>query len=215
MRKSNHCIDIIADYRESKSKVIASLKEFETVTVHVRRLRLGDYQVDKRLVVERKTYKDFSVSIIDGRLFMQLIRLANSNWSGILILEGTTSEIAGIGLTRETLQGALITTSLILGVAVLPSTDSVETARLIVYAARQLDLKFRGGVYRHGYRPKGKRKLQLFILQGLPGVGSERAEGLLNVFGSVKSVMMASNKELQEVKGIGKKIADKIKWVIS
>ncbi len=95
------------------------------------------------------------------------------------------------------------------------STDAVETARLIVYAARQLDLKVRGCVYRHGYRPKGKRKQQLFILQGLPGVGSERAEGLLNVFGSVKSVMMASNKELQEVKGIGKKIADKIKWVIS
>jgi len=34
---------------------------------------MGDYQVEKRLIVERKTLKDFAVSIIDGRLFKQML----------------------------------------------------------------------------------------------------------------------------------------------
>ena len=59
------------------------------------------------------------------------------------------------------MQGALITVSLILGIPVLRSKDPSETARIIVYIGRQLELIARGGVHRHGYRPKDKRKRQL------------------------------------------------------
>jgi NAD-dependent DNA ligase len=52
-------------------------------------------------------------------------------------------------------------------------------------------------------------------LQGLPGVGSEKAERLLARFGSVEAVISASSSELQTVDGIGKSIADKIKWAVS
>ena len=71
-----------------------------------------------------------------------------------------------------------------------------------------------GGIQRHGYRPKGRRKRQLFILQGLPGVGSEKADRLLSRFGSVEAAISASSMELQMVDGIGKSLADKIKWVV-
>ena len=73
----------------------------------------------------------------------------------------------------------------------------------------------RGGVHRHGYRPKDKRKTQLFILQGLPGVGPERAGRFLDSFGSVEAAISARSSELQSVDGIGKSIADKIKWAVS
>ena len=73
----------------------------------------------------------------------------------------------------------------------------------------------RGGVQRHGYRPKSKRRRQLFILQGLPGVGPERAERLLARFGRVEAAITASSGDLQSVDGIGKSIADKIRWVVS
>ena len=72
-----------------------------------------------------------------------------------------------------------------------------------------------GGVQRHGYRPKTKRKRQLFILQGLPGVGPERAGRLLDRFGSVEVAISASSSELQSVDGIGKSIADKIRWAVN
>jgi len=52
-------------------------------------------------------------------------------------------------------------------------------------------------------------------LQGLPGVGPERAERLLDRFGSVEAAISASSDELQSVDGIGVNIADKIRWVVS
>jgi len=215
MLKNTSPINIIADDREHKSEVIKSLMGIENVEVCIRRLPIGDYQVEKRVIVERKTLKDFAISIIDGRLFKQMIRLANSNSIGVLILEGTAIDTVDLGMTRESMQGALITVSLILGIPVLRSKDTSETAKLIVFIARQIESMAGGGVQRHGYRPKGKRKRQLFILQGLPGVGPERADRLLDSFGSVEAAISASSSELQAVDGIGKSIADKIKLPVS
>ena len=215
MLKNNHPIHIIADDREHKSEVIQSLLQIEEVDVTIRRLSMGDYQIDDRLIVERKTLNDFAISIIDGRLFKQMIRLAGSKSEGVLILEGTASNIADLGMTREAMQGALITVSLILGIPVLRSKNPSETAKLIVYIGRQIESIAVGGVHRHGYRPKTKRKRQLFILQGLPGVGPEKAERLLDRFGSVEAAISAGSSEWQSVDGIGKSIADKIKLAVS
>jgi ERCC4-type nuclease len=214
MLKNNSPINITADDREQKSEVIKSLMGIENVEVCIRRLSLGDYQIDNQLIVERKTLKDFAISIIDGRLFKQMIRLANSTFTGVLILEGTAIDTVDLGMTREAMQGALITVSLILGIPVLRSKAPSETAKLMIYIARQIESMARGGVQRHGYRPKTKRKRQLFILQGLPGVGSERADRLLDHFGSVEAAISASSSELQSVDGIGKSIADKIKLAV-
>ncbi|MDF1592918.1 MAG: ERCC4 domain-containing protein [Desulfobacterales bacterium] len=208
-------INILADDREQKSDVIRSLSGMENVKLEIQRLSIGDYQVDNRVLVERKTLKDFAISIIDGRLFRQMIRLTNSAYTGVLILEGTAGDTAELGVTREAMQGALITVSLILGIPVLRAKDSAETARLIVYMARQLESIARGGVHRPGYRPRDKRKKQLFILQGLPGVGPERAGRLLDKFGSVEAVISAGSDELEKVYGIGNNVAEKIRWAVS
>ena len=85
----------------------------------------------------------------------------------------------------------------------------------MIYIGRQIESITNGGVQRHGYQPKGLRYRQRYILQGLPGVGSERADRLLDRFGSVEDVISASIDDLQTVDGIGKKIAEKIKWAVS
>jgi len=86
---------------------------------------------------------------------------------------------------------------------------------LVVYAARQINSVVQGFSRRPGYRPKNKRRRQVYILQRLPGVGRDRAERLLNVFGSVEAVMTAGIEDLQVVEGIGRKTAEKIKWAVS
>ena len=137
MQKNNDPIHIIADDRERKSDVIESLLEIENVEVDIQRLSIGDYQIGNRVIVERKTLNDFAISIIDGRLFKQMIHLANSKSQGVLILEGTACDSVDIGVTREAMQGALITVSLIMGVPVLRSRNPTETARLIIFIALQ------------------------------------------------------------------------------
>ena len=215
MQKQDNLAHIVADDRERKSDVIELLLEIENVEVDIRRLSMGDYQIGKRVIIERKTLKDFAVSVIDGRLFKQMIYLANSKFEGALILEGTSSDSIEIGVTREAMQGALINVSLIMGIPVLRSKNPVETAKLLVFIARQIESITNGGVQRHGYQPKGIRYRQRYILQGLPKVGRERADRLLDRFGSVEAVVSASIDDLQTVDGIGKNIAEKIKWAVS
>ena len=215
MNKNDYRTTVIADDRERKSEIIQFLSEIENVSVGIQRLSVGDYLVDHRLVFERKTLNDFALSIIDGRLFSQAIRLVSSKYKSVLILEGTGKELTETGVRREAMQGALITVSIVLGIPVLRSKTPSESARLILYAARQIKSFARGAVQRHGSRPRGKRKRQLFILQGLPDVGSQRAAQLLESFGSVEAVMAATSEELLSVEGIGKHIAEKIRWSVS
>ena len=49
-------INITADDREQKSEVIKSLTGIDRVEVCIQRLPIGDYQVDNRLIIERKTF---------------------------------------------------------------------------------------------------------------------------------------------------------------
>ena len=207
-------IKITIDDRERSDDVSAALAKMANVSVQTRRLSLGDYAVDGRLLIERKTLPDFAVSVIDGRLFRQMTRLATSPLKGVLILEGRSRDLHDTGIRREALQGALITTSLILGIPVLRAFDPNETARLIIFAARQLQFAAAGGLSRPGYRPKGRRKRQLYILQSLPGVGPARAARLLDHFGSVQKVLNASIASLSTVEGIGPETAHGIQQLV-
>ncbi|MFZ7125480.1 MAG: ERCC4 domain-containing protein [Desulfobacterales bacterium] len=208
-------VHIIMDDRERSIAVFRELTAMDGISIDIRRLAIGDYLIDGRLLCERKTLQDFAASVVDGRLFRQMTRLTTSPLKGMLILEGTSRDLNNTGLRREALQGALITICVIMGIPVLRSMNPGETARLLVFAARQSMLAISGGLPRAGYRPKGRRKQQLYILQGLPGVGPTRAARLLDQFGSVNGIFNASVEALASVDGIGGDTARKIKWAVS
>jgi len=63
--------NIIIDDRESECGIAEILRKTAGVSVSMQRLPLGDYLVDHKLLVERKTFEDFASSIKDGRLFHQ------------------------------------------------------------------------------------------------------------------------------------------------
>lgn len=208
-------VHIVVDDREKEGgKVLVALEARDDATVEVARLEVGDYRVEHRVVVERKTSADFAASLIDGRLFHQAAALAMAPERAVLMLEGCDDDWRETGVRREALQGALITIGVFYGVAVLRSDGPEETARLLLYLGRQAQRSARGGLPRPGYRPKGKRARQLFLLQGLPGVGPERAARLLERFGSVQAVMTAPAEDLATVDGIGDKTAAKIRRIL-
>jgi ERCC4-type nuclease len=206
-------VKVVADDRERDAGVVECLRGMEGVQVCVERLRVGDYLVDNRLLFERKTTQDFAISLVDGRLFSQARRLVAMSYQPVCLLEGKEAD-ASKGVSRESLQGALITLSVIMGIAVLRSSGPPESARLMCFAAQQLERFIRNTVHRPGYRPKGLRKRRLFVLQGLPGVGQERAVGLLDCLGSVEAVFRADVVTLSRVPGIGAKTAATIREIV-
>ena len=205
---------IIVDDRESRL-VIAELESHPDCRVSVQRLPLGDYLVDERLLFERKTLPDFASSVMDGRLFRQAARLAASQLHGIIVLEGTVKDLANHGISREALQGALISISVIFGIPLLRALDAAETARLMLHTARQVRTARNSAIACKGRRPKAKRRIQLQILQGLPGVGPGRAQALLEKYGSVQNVMQADYADLLDTSNIGEETAKRIRWAIS
>ena len=207
-------IHVIVDDREAKCLTVRALKETDGVDVVIQRLPLGDYKIDNRLLFERKTLFDFTASIKDGRLFRQACKLASSPIRSAIILEGTAKDLAVSNMRREAIQGALITISIVLGIPVLRSKEPRETARLMLYAAKQVRSTEIRALPRNIRRPQGKRKTQLYLLQGLPGVGPERAHHLLESFGSVEAVFTASSDELVKIPGIGRHIAERIRWAL-
>jgi len=207
-------IQIVVDQRERGSSVPEALMRLEEFELSFECLRVGDYKVPDRLLFERKTLPDFVASIKDGRLFRQARQLANSETPHILILEGTATDLAASRMSRQSIQGALISISLIFGIPVLRSRDPEETARLILYSTRQIGDLTRGGLRRGVRRTVGKKKAQLSLLQGLPEVGPVRALALLGEFGSVQAVCCASSDELCRIKGIGAHTANQIRWVV-
>lgn len=206
---------IVVDDREAASAVSRELSGREDCDVSFRRLRLGDYQVGGRLLFERKTLRDLVASIADGRVFRQACQLAAGPLRPVILLEGRASDLADIGMSREAIQGALISITLILGLPLLRARDAEESARLMVYAGRQMQTLITEGVPRAGARPKSKRHIQLHILQGLPGVGPVRARRLLEKYGSISVALSATVDELAQLPGIGKGIADKIRWAVN
>ncbi len=207
-------IEILADDRERNGGVVDSLREYEEVSLVVERLPLGDYLIDEALLIERKTLLDLVTSIKDGRLFRQAHRLAASPLRKALILEGTAADLAASGMRREAIQGALIGLTLYLGIPLLRSRDAAETAQLMLFAAHQGRVAATGAVPRPGRRPRGKSRIQARVLQGLPGVGPQRARCLLETFGSLEEVIQADAEALASVRGIGRATAETIRWAV-
>lgn len=205
---------VVADDREPSEGVIAALRQMPEVELRIERLKLGDYVVDDRCVFERKTILDFALSVVDGRLFRQSWRLVNRCPLAALILEGRLKDLGACQVSRESLQGAMVSLSLIYRLPVLRSLEPAETARLLVYAGGQLQRNDQAHGLSPARRPKTKRRRQMRLLQALPGLGPERAARLLERFGSVEAVMVAEQAALEEVDGIGAKTAAAIRDVL-
>jgi DNA excision repair protein ERCC-4 len=211
---SRERILIDADDRERCPELLDALRQRDDVSLRIRRLSQGDYLVDGSLLVERKTIRDFALSTIQGRLFAQVYRLVRSaGRRTCLILEGGGTELREVGMSRESLQGALTTVTLVLGMPVLRSLSPAETASLMVTAGRQLRARSVDLPERYGHKPKSLERIRLLLLQSIPGVGVTRAKALLERFSTPMGVCAATRDELAQVAGVGTATAGRL-WEV-
>ena len=207
-------IPLIIDHREKQSGAIEAFGKIDTFDIELKNLDVGDYLINNQWLFERKTFTDFSSSIIDGRLFNQALQLISSTKRPILILEGTAQHLKNSGISRESMQGALIKLSVILKIPILRAKDINESVQLMLYVTKQFNGLSEKSLMKSRKSARGKRRTQLQILQSLPGIGFVRAKCLLDKFGSVSAVIQADKSELLKVPGIGKDTIRKIYWAI-
>jgi ERCC4-type nuclease len=203
---------IFVDTRESASGIMDYFWQYDC-NVQKKMLLQGDFVVSDRVVIEKKTVSDFVKSICDKRLFSQLKAMKDSYEKPILIIEGSDS-LYGT-LQPNIIRGTLAAIAVDMGIPIIWTRDVADTAGIVYWIARreQFDEK-RENVLRNKKLPDTIEEKQEYLVSSLPDVSKVRARALLKHFKSPRGVFNASAKELQEVKGVGKKIAEDIKKVI-
>jgi DNA excision repair protein ERCC-4 len=208
-------VRITADDRERAAGVIEALDAMEDVELSIGRLSLGDYVVENGLLVERKTVLDLGLSILDGRLFRQVGRLARAPaMRPCLIVEGAVTDFDRAAVPRCALQGAILTVMLLYGLPILYSSDPGETARLLRIAARQLRRREARGPERFCSKTGSDRRLRMLMLQAVPDIGPVRAEALVDAFGTIEAIAGASVRDLATTAGIGPVIAKRLLRIV-
>ena len=204
---------ITVDYREAASGIIDRLHNLG-MNVETNTLSCGDYLINDSITIERKTGKDFLVSIIDGRLFSQVSELKKGCNSPLVLIEGNPFK-TDIKMNASAIRGAILSIQSVWYVPVLYSRGKEDTGDILVTMAKQNRIQSEELALRHGYRPKRLISKQLYLLQGLPHVGPVLAKRLLGHFKTAKNVMNATESELMQIDGIGKGLASKIVTVLN
>jgi len=202
------------DYRERDIGIPEMLRK-SNIMVEEKRLFIGDYLINKHIAVERKTTRDFAISIIDGRLFSQASRLKRYAEVQLMVIEGTDLFYTGYEIDPQAIKGAIVSLSVSWQIPLIFSKSPEGTAEILVMAGIQ-DVKYRDEILkRAGRRPRRLLTRKLFLLQGLPGIGPKIAKRMLEHFGSVEKIIAASEHEISCVEGIGRKKASMIREVVT
>lgn len=203
---------VFADTREGNSKVIRHLSEME-IDVKVQAMAVGDYQVSDEVVIERKTAKDFVDSIVDKRLFKQARSLMEEFKRPLIIFEG--DDLYNGMINPNAIRGSIASIALDFGISIIPTRNAQDTAAMI----KRIAIREQSGEktpiqIRTDKKPVNLWEQQLFIIESLPNIGPVNAKNLLEHFGTVANIINASESQLQEVEGIGKKTAANIRKVV-
>ena len=208
---------VVADQRETKSKVVRKLDSSEGISVELETLEVGDYVLSDRVAVERKSVDDFLDTLTGGRsLFDQMGDLSSSYARPLLVLEGERKQLYATGVHPNAVRGALASVVVDYGVPVLFTADQEETAETLGVVAKREQEESDREVRVHGEKSSATLKEQQeYVVSSIADVGPVTARALLEEFGSVESVMTASAEELQEAEGVGEKTARRIREVVA
>ncbi len=200
---------IAVDHREYRSSVVRRLAR-KGVAVAAKQLDVADYVLSSRIGVERKQVDDFLNSLINGKLFRQVQQLRQAYARPLMIIEGT-GLLTKRNINHHAIFGSFISIIVDYGVSIITTENAADTADLLYVTAKREQRKKNKDVAIRGDKPVlSPSQQQQFIVEGFPQVSSVIAKRLLYHFGNIRSIVNASEQELQEVNGVGKKIAGAI-----
>ena len=207
-------IKIFADYREKGSGVIKEFAE-NNVIVNLEKLEYADYVVSSRCGVEIKTLEDFVDSIIHGRLLQQIKNLKNNFERPMIVIEGT-QDIYGVrNVHHNSILGMMATIAVSYGIPIIQTKNFKETAGLLQIIAKREQAETGKDFSLHADRkPATLKEQQEFVVSSFPGINLTLSKPLLRHFKTIKNIVNATEKELQEVEKIGPAKAKQIKDVV-
>ncbi|WP_226004871.1 DEAD/DEAH box helicase [Natrinema salinisoli] len=209
-------VAVVADQREMDANIARELSRREEYDITLETLDVGDYVLSDRVVVERKSVADFVDSLVGGdrSVFEQVGAMARHYSRPIVIVEGE-----GLYEQRDVhpnaVRGALSSLAVDFGASILRTESEDDTTELLAVIAGREQATADREVSVHG--EKGSKTLseqQEYVVSSIAEIGPVTARSLLEEFGTVEGVMIATEEELQDADGVGKVTAERIREVI-
>ena len=178
-------------------------------------LPVGDYQfydaIEQVVLVERKTISQFITDMQSGQLQRQAILLTEAADFPWLYLEGEiycdldTDILVGFPhITGKQIRNQLRTLQ-DLGCRYERTNNISDTIKHLLEAQDYYGKDFHKSVARH---PAGDARIS--VLYQIPGIGAKKAKAILGSLPTLKQVANAGIDELEQVEGIGRKLAIRI-----
>ncbi|MHA1636653.1 MAG: DEAD/DEAH box helicase [Candidatus Thorarchaeota archaeon] len=207
-------VRLIIDSRELPTAVARELTRLD-VELSGESLKIGDYIASEDVAIERKESNDFLQSLIDGRLFVQLSALRAAYRRPVLIIEG--EQLIGLrGINPASIYGALASIAIRIQVPIIWTRNAEETANVLYRIAHMEQIGSKKPLRtRSGESRTTDADTLEYILSGFPGIDTVTSRSILAEFGTLQDIFSAEKKELQEVRGVGPKIAGRIRRLLT
>ena len=203
---------ILIDSREPKSTI--SLLTIKGLEFKREFLDIGDYLLPDSTIIERKTGPDFLHSIIDGRLWSQAGSLSQYKHPIIVIIS------KDLWKDMYFSKGRYIHKSYYGAVSTLLSSYNIS---VINFISEEDFVDFLDSLHKKILKEKPSSRPSPLVrkaktieerkencLSMIEGISVNKAKLLLKEFKNIKTISEKSIKELESVKGIGKKLAENI-----
>ncbi|MCU4752598.1 DEAD/DEAH box helicase [Halobacteria archaeon AArc-curdl1] len=209
-------VEIVADQREMDANIARELSRREEIEIRLETLEVGDYIVSDRVAVERKSVADFVDSLVGGdrSVFEQVGAMARHYARPVVIVEGE-----GLYEQRDihpnAIRGALSSLAVDFGASILRTEGEDDTTELLATIAKREQQLENREVSVHG--EKGTKTLseqQEYVVSSIAEIGPVTARSLLEEFGTVEAIMIATEDELQAADGVGTVTAERMREVI-
>ena len=188
----NKLLHVIIDNREQKLMKILEKKK-DIINYETEQLDVADIVISEEVAIERKEGFDFVSSIMDNRLFDQLLRLKESYSTPILILEGLNNEVfESTGMNIKSIYGALSFIAYKLGISIIPTRNLDDTTIVIERIAYREQVKDSMPLFsRRAPKQMTKKERRSFIIEGLVDIGAKKAKTLIDTFKTPYKVFKA------------------------
>jgi ERCC4-type nuclease len=188
-------LNIIVDTREKQSQLVPFLLE-KKFKIEYKILPIADYLING-IAIERKTISDLKSSIINKRIFQQLLELKQYP-QHFLLIEGNPTELYSPPLHENATRGFLLAVALEYQTPLIFTHSPIDTAKYFQVLAKRKPNNI-------SLRPtkilKSKKEQALFILEGFPKVGPTKAKSLIKKFNSLNKIFQAPLQDLQSILG--------------
>ena len=213
---------ILVDVREKHREIITSLFQSNDIPFVECRLDYADYSCpDSGWGIERKTISDFIGSINNLTDYLYEIQqlyqypylllegriITNTKTRKLMVMQGR--EMVTTGLTVSSMTNFLTSIQL-KGIMILYTWDIHHTAMTLMHLWKYYNKSYHIPLLpRTTYEDRivSKRAREIAALCMIPSIGKTMAIKLLHEFNTVYNITIASEYQLQQIKGIGKELS--------